>query len=240
EEMLSQQRAILAALPASKRPPARLLLALAAKRIQLRGVAKRSFLQAIDVARAAARRTGELLAADGRLESSEDVFMLTAEELNARPSAELKRIAAARAAKRSEYQAVELASSEWHGLPETTAKAEREDVQDATGLNGTGVSAGVVEGFVRVVLDPSFADVEPDEVLVAPVTDPSWSSIMFISAALVVDIGGALSHAAVVARELRIPCVVGTGDGTKRLRTGDWVRVDGATGTVEVLARGGA
>jgi pyruvate,water dikinase len=79
--------------------------------------------------------------------------------------------------------------------------------------------------------------VEPDEVLVAPTTDPSWSSIMFISSALVVDIGGMLSHAAVVARELGIPCVVNTRTGTRALRTGDRVRVDGTTGTVTVIER---
>jgi pyruvate,water dikinase len=60
---------------------------------------------------------------------------------------------------------------------------------------------------------------------------------MFTSVALVVDIGGLLSHAAVVARELGIPCVMGTGDGTSRLRTGDVCRVDGHAGTVEVLQR---
>jgi pyruvate,water dikinase len=60
---------------------------------------------------------------------------------------------------------------------------------------------------------------------------------MFISSALVVDIGGALSHAAVVARELGIPCVVNTRTGTRRLRTGDRLRVDGAKGTVEILER---
>jgi pyruvate,water dikinase len=59
---------------------------------------------------------------------------------------------------------------------------------------------------------------------------------MFLSAALVVDIGGALSHAAVVARELGIPCVVNTRHGSRTLHTGDRVRVDGTTGTVEVLA----
>jgi phosphoenolpyruvate-protein kinase (PTS system EI component) len=58
---------------------------------------------------------------------------------------------------------------------------------------------------------------------------------MFISAALVVDIGGALSHAAIVARELDIPCVVGTQDASRRLRTGDRVRVDGDAGTIELL-----
>jgi pyruvate,water dikinase len=90
---------------------------------------------------------------------------------------------------------------------------------------------------VRVVHDPSFTEVEDGEVLVTPTTDPSWASIMFVSAALVVDIGGTLSHAAVVARELGIPCVVNTRNGSRVLRTGDRVRVDGAAGTVEVLER---
>src|SRR5262249_20146286 len=102
-------------------------------------------------------------------------------------------------------------------------------------LRGIGVSRGIAEGVVRVVTDPSFTEVEQDEILVAPTTDPSWSSIMFISAALVVDIGGALSHAAVVARELDIPCVVNTQNGSQVLRTGDRVRVDGDQGTVERL-----
>jgi rifampicin phosphotransferase len=90
---------------------------------------------------------------------------------------------------------------------------------------------------VRVLESSDTTDFAPDEVLVAPTTDPSWSSIMFVSAALVVDIGGALSHASMVARELGIPAVVNTGDGTRRLRTGDRVRVDGTRGTVEVLER---
>jgi pyruvate,water dikinase len=238
-EMAAQQQAILAALPSLRRGPAKLLLELAARRIPLRGVAKRSFLQAIDVARASARRIGAELATLGSLEDPGDVFMLTSAELKAPPRGSLRELAAARRAQRSEYQALELVDSEWYGLPETRPVGGAA-AEEGGEISGIGVSAGVVEGFVRVVEDPSFAEVEPDEVLVAPVTDPSWSSIMFISAALVVDIGGTLSHAAVVARELRIPCVVGTGNGTKRLRTGDWVRVDGAAGTVEVLARAGA
>jgi pyruvate,water dikinase len=88
--------------------------------------------------------------------------------------------------------------------------------------------------------DPTFAEVEPDEILVTPTTDPSWASIMFISAGLVVDIGGQLSHAAVVARELGIPCVVNTRVGSRVLHTGDRVRVDGAAGTVELVARAAA
>lgn len=102
-------------------------------------------------------------------------------------------------------------------------------------VTGIGVSSGTVEGVARIVHDPDFADVQPDEVLVTTTTDPSWSSIMFISSAIVVDIGGALSHAAVVARELGVPCVVNTRDGTSVIKTGDRVQVDGRNGTVTIL-----
>jgi pyruvate,water dikinase len=98
-----------------------------------------------------------------------------------------------------------------------------------------GVSPGIVEGEICVVDDPALADVEPGQILVAPTTDPSWAPLMFVSRALVVDIGGPISHAAVVARELGIPCVVNTKVGSRVLKTGDWCRVDGATGTVDVL-----
>jgi pyruvate,water dikinase len=93
----------------------------------------------------------------------------------------------------------------------------------------------VVEGRIRVILDPADTEMDSGDVLVARTTDPSWASVMFLASALVVDIGGPLSHAAVVAREMGVPCVMGTGDGTVRLRTGDRVRVDGAKGTVDVL-----
>jgi phosphohistidine swiveling domain-containing protein len=65
------------------------------------------------------------------------------------------------------------------------------------------------------------------------ITDPGWASIMFLAGALVVDVGGPMSHAAIVARELGVPCVVNTGDGTRRIRSGERIRVDGTTGLVE-------
>ena len=69
---------------------------------------------------------------------------------------------------------------------------------------------------------------------VAPLTDPAWAPIMYCSAALVVDMGGTLSHAAVLARELSLPCVMGV-EATTRLRAGDLVRVNGSCGVVELL-----
>ena len=238
--------AVLSAAPASLRPVARLVLKLARERLKLRGVGKRAFLQANDVARASARRLGEFYAAADTLEQPDDIFYLTVEEILA-PAlpANARELVALRRERRAEYQCYTL-PEKWQGQAVPIAVHDAEQAATAKPLapgdvlHGIGVSAGIVEGVTRVVTDPSFADVEPDEILVAPVTDPSWSSIMFLSSALVVDIGGPLSHAAVVARELGVPCVVATQTGSQRLQTGDRVRVDGTAGTVELLARSGS
>jgi pyruvate,water dikinase len=229
---------LLAELPRGLRLPARALLAHAARTIPLRGVGKASFLQALDAARAAARRIGELQAGAGRLAEAEDVFYLTVDELLAGLPTNAKELVVHRRERRAEYHGLRL-PSHWRGNPEVERIAAEEPLPDELVLHGVAASGGVVEGPVRVVHDPDFADVEPGEVLVAPTTDPSWASIMFVSAALVVDIGSVLSHAAVVARELGLPCVVNTRTGTRALRTGDLVRVDGTAGTVEVLRREG-
>jgi pyruvate,water dikinase len=228
------ERDLVAALPRPARPATRRLLRLCAARIPLRGVAKRSFLQSIDVARAAARRIGELLVAEGVLVEADDVFYLTAEELTGTLPADTAALVTRRRERRARYRELSVPPS-WRGdcVPGTPSSS----VPGAGAITGIGVSAGVVEGIVRVLESSDSTGFVPDEVLVAPTTDPSWSSIMFVSAALVVDIGGALSHASMVARELGIPAVVNTGDGTRRLRTGDRVRVDGTRGIVELLDR---
>lgn len=240
------EAALLAALPAPRRASARVVLRLARTYLPLRGVGKVAFLQSLDVARAAARRQGAILAADGRLLDPEDVFFLTADELAGPIPVDAPALVAERRARHKHYDTLRIPGM-FQGNPE----AEVVDDGGATGLagegggaagvvvTGTGAAPGTVEGRVVVVTDPALAEVEPGDILVAHTTDPSWASIMFLSRALVVDIGGLLSHAAVVARELGIPCVMGTQEGTRVLRTGDVCRVDGSAGTVEVLERGG-
>jgi pyruvate, water dikinase len=101
---------------------------------------------------------------------------------------------------------------------------------------GVAASAGVVEGIARVLHDVSeISSLRDGEILVVPVTAPSWAPVFAKIAAAVSDIGGAMSHAAIVAREYGLPAVVGCGDATKRIRTGDRVRVDGDRGTVRVM-----
>jgi phosphohistidine swiveling domain-containing protein len=112
-----------------------------------------------------------------------------------------------------------------------------DDGGEVTALAGVGASGGVVEGRAVVVDQPSDAEIDDGDVLVAHITDPSWVSLMFLASGLVVDIGGMMSHAAVVARELGIPCVMNTGRGTTALHTGHVIRIDGAAGTVEILQR---
>jgi phosphohistidine swiveling domain-containing protein len=226
---------ILAVTPMFKRTARRTTLKLAAELIPLRGVGKRSFLMALDVARAAARRAGECMVADGALSDPGDVFYLTAEELIGNLPQEVTDRVARRRAWRAECEQLNL-PVDWRGMPEPSAVTA--DTKTANSeIRGIGVSAGVVEGIARVVTDPDFAEFEPGEILVAAFTDPGWASVMFIASALVVDIGGALSHAAVVARELRLPCVVNTHSGTRTVQSGDLIRVDGTSGAVTILKR---
>ena len=120
-------------------------------------------------------------------------------------------------------------------MPGPIAHAVSDELDDGP-VNGLGVSPGVVEGVARVVHEPGESELEPGEILVCQTTDPSWSAYFLLAGGVVIDIGGSLSHGAIVARELGIPCVINTLDGTRRLRTGDRIRVDGGTGRVERLA----
>ena len=101
---------------------------------------------------------------------------------------------------------------------------------------GIAGSAGVVEGAARVIFDVGqLADVQDGEVLVAPFTSTSWTPVFSRIAAAVTDAGGVMCHAAIIAREYRLPAVLGTGSATKRIETGDRVRVDGDNGVVTIV-----
>jgi rifampicin phosphotransferase len=118
----------------------------------------------------------------------------------------------------------------------------RADVHDASAaplgddVSGFPGAAGVVEGVARVIHDVADgAALQPGEILVTTVTNIGWTPLFPRAAAVVTDVGAPLSHAAIVARELGIPAVVGCGNATTRIRTGDRVRVDGGRGAVTVL-----
>jgi pyruvate,water dikinase len=109
--------------------------------------------------------------------------------------------------------------------------------EDGEELHGVAASAGVVEGTARVVLSPAeIPAVEEGEIMVCPITAPSWGPVFGRIKATVSDMGGIMCHAAIVSREYGLPAVVGTGRGTKLIHTGDRIRVNGDTGVVTMLS----
>ncbi|MEF2528961.1 MULTISPECIES: rifamycin-inactivating phosphotransferase [Streptomyces] len=115
-----------------------------------------------------------------------------------------------------------------------TGSYRREDVP-AGALAGVAVSAGTVEGRARVVLDVADAELEPGDILVTAFTDPSWSPLFVRIAGLVTEVGGLMTHGAVIAREYGLPAVVGVERATRLIRDGQRIRVHGTDGYVEIL-----
>ena len=187
--------------------------------------------------REAVREAGALLVQRGALGAAEDVFLFRFEELiaaleaptpsNLRASAGERRARLARDAKRA--PPFVMASD-----GEIPTLAAREDLPPGA-LAGTAASAGVVEGRARVVLDPAREVLHAGEILVAPHTDPGWTPLFVHAAGLVTEVGGLMTHGSVVAREYGIPAVVSVAGATRRLRTGQRLRVDGTRGFVQVL-----
>jgi rifampicin phosphotransferase len=122
-----------------------------------------------------------------------------------------------------------------------SAGPRRPSPRAGTAISGFPGSSGIVEAHVRVLADAADGSAfRSGEVLVTTVTNVGWTPLFPRAAAVITDVGAPLSHAAIVARELGIPAVVGCGDATMRLKTGDRVRVDGTAGTVELLSTGRA
>ena len=199
-------------------------------------------------ARRLALAIGRGLAGAGRLGDPRDVFYLTVDELLDAARGRGGDLLGTVSARRAE-------SDGWRDGPAppdrftttgdptvsplvpTAPAAEAEGGEVRTGL---GCCAGVVEGTVRVVRDPRGVDLAPGTILVAERTDPGWILLFPACAGLVVERGSLLSHSAIVARELGIPAAVAVAGATAWLADGDRVRLDGATGRVERIGRGGA
>lgn len=195
----------------------------------LREAPKYVVVRILAAARRELRQVGAELVEAGRLDSPTDVFFLDLRQL--RSPGNLRAIVAERRAEYSQElrrrRVPRLIQSD--GVePETLAIPQAAD----GALLGSPASAGTVTAKARVILDPAGAQLEPGEILVAPSTDPGWTPLFLTAGGLVMEMGGANSHGAVVAREYGIPAVVGVPDATHRLATGDLITIDGAAGTV--------
>ncbi|MEO3814191.1 PEP-utilizing enzyme [Sphaerisporangium sp. B11E5] len=179
------------------------------------------------------RAAGADLAGRGLLDEEGDVFMLTLAEVRAalggadhRGLVRDRRARYARESRRRHIPRVLLSDG-----TEPEAVASGTPAADGA-LTGTPASPGTVTGPARVVLDPVGARLTPGEILVAPSTDPGWTPLFLTAGGLVMEMGGANSHGAVVAREYGIPAVVGVADATSRVTTGQTITVDGTSGAV--------
>jgi len=194
--------------------------------------------QCYAILRAYVVEAGRRLAADGRLARESDIFMLSIHELadliQGRAAAgEVAGRISFRRAMYEGYRDISPPHELGGGIAEhsTTALA-----RVGTQLSGLGCSPGVVEGTARVV--PSLADISQlrrGDILVTRFTDPGWTPALGLVAGVVTEVGGVLSHAAVIGREYGIPAVLNVTGATEALRSGQWIRVDGGRGRVTVL-----
>ena len=237
EDKAAAIRELFAALPRADRILARAVLRATDYYFPLRETGKAALLHAIDVCRASSRVIAADMVRRDELDDPADIAFITVEELINDRKADWRHVTAARRQRRTEYQDFDLPQT-WEGIPEPLRR--NESGADVDALTGLGASHGTVEGVVRLVHDPAEADIEDGEILVCETSDPSWSTLFLVAAGVIVDVGGPLSHGAIVARELGIPAVINTHRAMRTLRDGDKVRVDGTAGVVTVLGRSGA
>jgi len=194
------------------------------------------------ILRSGVRRLGEHLTAVSVLAAADDVFFCTRTELDAALAGHPSSLAHPVARRRRTWERQrQLPAPLALGRPprlvgdviERMVRQARGPVDPHAVVVGHPASAGRATGRVRILTGPQdFATLAAGEVLVAPVTTPAWTPLFARAAAVVTDGGTLAAHASLVAREYGIPAVVGTGDATRRLHTGQHVTVDGTTGTV--------
>ncbi|WP_303800563.1 phosphoenolpyruvate synthase [Alicyclobacillus macrosporangiidus] len=204
----------------------------------LRETPKYTIIRHFDLCRRAILEEARGLVARGVIDREDDVFFLSLEELAALLEGEgvtgVRGLVAARRQEHAYHQTL---------TPPRVMTSEGEVIEGTRGgrdvpagaLVGAPVSAGIAEGRARVVLRPEDAKLSPGDILVAPFTDPGWTPLFQAARALVMEVGGMMTHGAVVAREYGIPAVVGVDGATRRIPDGALIRVDGGRGYVQIL-----
>ncbi|MBB32545.1 MAG: hypothetical protein CL455_02690 [Acidimicrobiaceae bacterium] len=205
---------------------------------------KSNFIRVINEIRVAFEELGNQAVNLGHLSNHKHIFMLTDDELEtyvADPAAMRVKLED-RFAMYEKLKELEPPFFIKDGIVpplSTYRKLGSEQVESAVAgdvLVGVAGSPGTVTGTAKVILDPTdpFA-IEPGDILVAPLTDPSWTPLFMTAGAVVVDVGGQRSHAVIVSRELGLPCVISVTNGTKKIPNGSQIEVNGSTGEVTIL-----
>ena len=204
----------------------------AAAQLREREVRRDRMVRSIWVVRTLLREHGRRLVDAGVLEQVDDVFYLQVDELDALPPDVAGLVARRREQRRTLAETVppEAFSGHWEPVPAASAA-----LAEGESLEGMGVGGGVGRGRVRVVQPGTIGTLQPGDVLVAKVTDVGYTPAFAYAAAVVTELGGPISHAAIVAREFGVPCVVNARGASTRLPDGALIEVDGATGRVTLL-----
>lgn len=230
-------KAIAAGPRAAPAPPdvpvwVRPIAAAAASQLREREVRRDRMVRAIWVVRTLLREQGRRLVDQGVLDTVDDIFYLQVDELEALPSDVAALVARRRDQQRALTEMVppEAFSGHWDPQP-----APQAPLAPGETIHGMGVGGGRVRGRVRVIAPETIGELQPGEVLVAKVTDVGYTPAFAYAAAVVTELGGPISHAAIVAREFGVPCVVNARGASSRLPAGALIDVDGTTGTVTVL-----
>ena len=205
---------------------------LAARQIRDREVRRDKMVRANWILRSLLREYGRRLVDAGVFDTTDDVFYLLVDELDALPPDVSDLVARRRAEHRRLNTVVPptVFSGSWQ--PSSTSSPA---LVSGDTLHGVGVCGGRVRGRVRIVRPETIDDLQPGEILVAEVTDVGYTAAFCYAAAVITELGGPMSHAAVVAREFGFPCVVDAQGATRSLPSGALVEVDGTTGEINVL-----
>jgi pyruvate,water dikinase len=217
----------------------RRLITVYRSRIGLREHPKYYIVRILDLAKRAILEEAVGLVEAGLLRSQDEVFWFSLEELEG--ILRTRRVDRAVLASRRErferdasLRPPRVITSEGEIVTATTGSSVPEGA-----LPGTAASAGVVEGRARVVRKLEGSKLETGEILVAPYTDPAWTPLFPMAAGLVTEVGGLMTHGAVIAREYGIPAVVGVDRATEAIPDGAQVRVNGSEGYVEIIRERG-
>jgi pyruvate,water dikinase len=206
----------------------------------LRESPKFFIVQMMDIFRQGLLSSAQDLRKIGRLDQVDDIFFIHIAELRQLSAdgsaADWSQIRKAVRARKTR-QAIELRRAQLPKiiLSDGHAFYQGETERSDGDLAGSPVSPGLVEGRIRIIMDPHEADLQPGEIMVCPGTDPAWTPLFLAAGGLIMEVGGVMTHGSVVAREYGIPAVVGVARATERLETGMLVRLDGTSGSVTLL-----
>jgi pyruvate,water dikinase len=197
---------------------------------------KHYIIKVVDLFRKQALSVAQTFVAAGRLDKLEQIFDLTIADIDRAktdPKLDLRRLAQERAALINKIRKSKLVARIIDSRGKIYYPPRKTDADGE--FSGVPISPGVVQGRVRVLHSASEKKLLPGEILVTRATDPGWTPLFINARGIILEIGGALQHGAVVAREYGIPCVSGLDDATIKLKDGQLVEVDGSNGIVRLL-----